>query len=121
MQEERGPRVRNNALSNPHNINVTWKPRVDPSTTFCARFSNSEIYLPFKNSTLNSTIMMKTLRESETRENIFFPVMPRHAQPTRIISPGNFLSLEYLSDPTLDRIYEESNHCILNQCFPLSG
>ncbi|KYM89966.1 GATA-binding factor A [Atta colombica] len=35
VQEERGPRARNNSLSNPHNSNSTWKPRVDPSTSFC--------------------------------------------------------------------------------------
>ncbi|XP_011632762.1 nuclear receptor subfamily 2 group E member 1 [Pogonomyrmex barbatus] len=91
VQEERGPRARSNALSNSNNSNVTWKPRVDSSTTFCARFNSSGLYLPFKNPALNNISMMKTLRESETRENIFFPVMSRHTQPTRIISPGNLL------------------------------
>lgn len=92
MQEERGPRARNNAASNPHNSNVTWQPRIDSSTTLCARFNNSEIHLPLKSPVLNNALMMKTLRESESRENVFLPVVSRHAQPRRIILPGNFFS-----------------------------
>ena len=56
--------------------------------------------------------MVKTLHESETRENIFFPVMTRYVQPTRIISPGNFLSLEYLNYPTLEFIKYLTFMCV---------
>ncbi|KAG5325177.1 NR2E1 protein, partial [Pseudoatta argentina] len=110
VQEERGPRARNNSLSNPHNSNNTWKPRVDPSTSFCARFNNSEIHLPFKNPTLNNTLMMKTLHESETRENIFFPVTTRYVQPTRIISPGTAIQYEISAQIFLAAIRNARRH-----------
>lgn len=90
VQEERGPRVRSNVLSNPHNSNITWKPRIEPSATFYAHFNSSEI--PFKSPAANNTLMMKTLHRAENRENILFPVISRHVQSARIISPGNFSS-----------------------------
>ncbi|KAM0731115.1 Nuclear receptor subfamily 2 group E member 1 [Formica fusca] len=110
VQEERGPRVRSNALSNPHNSSLTWKPTVDSSTTLCARFNNSEIYLPFKNPALNNTLMMKTLHESETGENIFLPVMSRHIQPTRIISPGTAIQYEISAQIFLAAVRSARRH-----------
>ncbi|KAH0951603.1 hypothetical protein HN011_008921 [Eciton burchellii] len=92
VQEERGPRIRNSALPNLHNSNVTWKSRADPLAAPCTRF-NTEMYSPLKNPMLN-TLMMKTLSESETRQGILYSAMSCHVQPTRIISPGTAMQYE---------------------------
>lgn len=88
VQEERGPRIRSNTLPNLHNSNATWKSRIDSTGNLCAHFDGSEMYLPFKNSTFTNAFMIKTRDKSEIGENVFFPVMSRHIQPTTIISPG---------------------------------
>ncbi|XP_032672662.1 nuclear receptor subfamily 2 group E member 1-like isoform X2 [Odontomachus brunneus] len=95
VQEERGPRIRSNTLSRPHNSNVVWKPQVNSTATLCARFNSSEVYLPFKSTTLNNTLLMKTIHTSDNREEIIFPVLSRQIQPTmKIISPGTAIQYE---------------------------
>ncbi|XP_014476602.1 PREDICTED: nuclear receptor subfamily 2 group E member 1 [Dinoponera quadriceps] len=109
VQEERGPRIRSNALSSPHNSNTVWKPKVDPVGTLYARFNSSEVYLPFKNSTLNNTLLMKTIQASDTREEIIFPVLSRQIQP-RIISPGTTIQYEISAQIFLAAVQSARRH-----------
>ncbi|XP_067214766.1 nuclear receptor subfamily 2 group E member 1 [Linepithema humile] len=110
VQEERGPRVRSNALSNPHNSNITWKPRIESSATFYAHFNSSEMHLPFKNPAVNNTLMMKTLHRTENRDNILFPVISRHVQSARIISPGTAIHYEISAQIFLAAVRNARRH-----------
>ncbi|EZA58308.1 Nuclear receptor subfamily 2 group E member, partial [Ooceraea biroi] len=113
VQEERGPRVRSNAPSNPHNSNVTWKPQVNnPSATLCARkvFNSPELYLPLKNPIVNNTLMMKTLREPEARRSILCPAVLHHVQPPRIISPGTAVQYEISAQIFLAAVRSARRH-----------
>ncbi|EFN79137.1 photoreceptor-specific nuclear receptor [Harpegnathos saltator] len=110
VQEERGPRIRNNALPSPHNSNTVWKPKVNPTGALCVRLNSSKVYLPFKSSTLNSTLTMKTIHESDTKEEITFPVLSRQIQPTARISPGTAIQYEISAQIFLAAVQSARRH-----------
>ncbi|KAK2587982.1 hypothetical protein KPH14_004061 [Odynerus spinipes] len=120
VQEERGPRVRNRAIlpssSSINNNNDSldssvWKSRGNSSDSRKRHLNSIEIPVIFKTNTTNSSTSIKSFYEARRAESeALLPAILRHAQPPRIIAPGEAIRYEISAQIFLTAIRGARRH-----------